>query len=152
VRGLEFVETKYGLDVVTMAGTGVGQGHQDQFVAEMVQWGVPPGQKLQVEEKECTFADFYKHSRMRASVNPKRNQELSWAIVIIASNVGTDHAWTNMFDEKLTLEDVVRYETAQPIDTAACGGTHRLFGLTWALHLHLKAGGRLTGAWRDAAA
>jgi hypothetical protein len=152
VRGLEFVPTKDGLDVVTMAGSGVGQGHQDQFVAEMVQWGVPPGQQLWVENKEYTFADFYLHSKMRASVSPARNQELSWAVVIIATNYGTDHAWTNLFGEKLTLEDVVRYETAQPIDTAACGGTHRLFGLTWALHLHLQRGGRLTGVWRDAAA
>src|SRR6516225_3682306 len=42
IRGLEFEPTSDGLDVVTWAGTGVGQGHQDQFVAEMVQWGVSP--------------------------------------------------------------------------------------------------------------
>jgi len=34
-------------------------------------------------------------------------------------------------DERLwrgaEIEDVVRYELNQPIGTAACGGTHRLF-------------------------
>src|SRR3954462_15981428 len=30
LRGLEFIETPQGVDVVTQAGSGVGQGHQDQ--------------------------------------------------------------------------------------------------------------------------
>ena len=34
---------------------------------------------------------------------------------------------------------------------AACGGTHRLFGLTWAYHLHLKRGGKKEGVWKDTA-
>src|SRR5947209_14807726 len=41
IPGLEFVPEGDGIDVVTMAGSGMGQGHQDQFVAEMVEWGVP---------------------------------------------------------------------------------------------------------------
>ena len=42
VRGMRFVPTADGLDVETRPGTFISQGHQDQFVAEMVQWGVSP--------------------------------------------------------------------------------------------------------------
>ena len=39
VRGMRFLQTKHGLDVQT-GPTFVGQGHQDQYVAEMAQWGI----------------------------------------------------------------------------------------------------------------
>jgi hypothetical protein len=150
IRGLEFVPTPDGLDVATWVGTGVGQGHQDQFVSEMVQWGVSPDRKVVVDGKTYKFVDFFAHSRARASVT--KNQELSWAIIIIGTHYGTDHQWTNSFGEKLSFEDIVRYELDQPIDTAACGGTHRLFGLTWAYHLHRAKGKPDTGVWKDVAA
>jgi hypothetical protein len=150
IRGLEFIPTPDGLDVRTMIGTGVGQGHQDQFIAEMTQWSMPRNRPFVVNGKMYTFEDFIRHSHMRASLT--KGQELSWVIIIVSQNYGTDHRWTNSFGESLSLEDVVRYELDQPIDTAACGGTHRLFGLTWAYHLHMAKGGQLTGVWKDVAA
>jgi hypothetical protein len=149
IRGLSFIPTPDGVDVETMAGSGVGQGHQDQFVAEMTQWGMPLDRKFRINNKEYTFADFANNSKMRASV--KSNQELSWAIVIIGQYYGTDISWTNRNGEKQTFADLVRYEVEQPIDTAACGGTHRLFGLTWVYHLHSQRGGKIEGVWRDVA-
>ncbi len=152
--GLNFVPTKHGLDVETVDPRinpdkeFIAQGHQDQFIAEMAQWGMPLERKFKVGGRDYTFADFVNHSKMRSSVT--KEQELSWAIIIIAQFYGTNHAWTNGDGEKLRCEDVVRYELNQPIsDKAACGGTHRLFGLTWAYHLHLKNGGRKEGVWLD---
>jgi hypothetical protein len=149
IRGMEFVKTDQGVDVVTMLGTGVGQGHQDQFIAEMAQWDMPRKRKFIVAGKNYTFEDFIRQSKMHASLT--KNQELSWAVLIVAQYFGTDHRWTNAFGEPLTLEDVVRYEVNQSIDTAACGGTHRLFGLTWAYHLHRVKGGKQEGVWREVA-
>ena len=149
IRGLEFIETPHGLDVVTMAGSGVGQGHQDQFVAEMTQWDMPLDQPILINGKKHRFEEFVRHSKMRTSVT--RSQELGWAIVIISRHYGTNHRWTNMFGEELSLEDAIRYELKLPIPPAACGGTHRLFGLTWAYHLHLQAGGKTEGVWREVA-
>src|SRR5262249_55309115 len=40
IRGLQFLPTRHGLDV-RMGPSYIGQGHQDQFVAEMAQWGMP---------------------------------------------------------------------------------------------------------------
>jgi hypothetical protein len=150
IRGLEFVPTADGLDVVTWAGTGVGQGHQDQFIAEIAQWGMPADRPFTVNGKRYTFADFINHCKMRARVTEK--QELSWAIIIIGTYLGTDYTWTNKNGEKLAFEDVVRYESNEPIvHSPVCGGTHRLFGLTWAYHLHCAKGGAKTGVWNDVA-
>jgi hypothetical protein len=149
VRGLRFIPTAHGLDVQT-GPVFVGQGHQDQFIAEMAQWGMPIDCAFLVHGKEYTFGDFVRHAQMRASV--KGSQELSWAILIIAQYLGTDVEWTNDAREHLHFDDVVRYELNQPIEDGACGGTHRLFGLTWAWHYHLKRGGKTEGVWKDVAA
>jgi hypothetical protein len=148
IRGMEFIPTKHGLDVRTGAQQFVGQGHQDQFVSEMTQWGMTADKPWHVYGKDYTFMDFARHAKMRASV--KSDQELSWAIIMIAEFFSTDLKWTNEKGEKLTFDDVVRYELNQPIEeNAACGGTHRLFGLSWAYFRHLERGGKTVGVWKD---
>ena len=146
LRGLRFLPTAYGLDV-QIGPTMIGQGHQDQFIAEMAQWGIAPDYKFIVYGKEYTFMDFVRHTQMRASVTAK--QELSWAIVVLGQYIGTDASWTNGAGEHIDFEDMIRYELDAPINEAACGGTHRLFGLTWAYYLHLANGGKATGAWKE---
>jgi hypothetical protein len=86
---------------------------------------------------------------MRARVTAE--QELGWAILVIGQYLGTDISWTNAYGEKLRYEDLLRYEVDMNLDGAACGGTHSLFGLTWALQLHLRAGGRTEGIWKEVA-
>jgi hypothetical protein len=149
LRGMDFYPTKHGLDVRTWVGSGVGQGHQDQFVAEMAQWGMPADKMFVVLGKDYTFLDFVHHSQMNARVTAK--QELSWTIVIVGQYLGTDLSWTNAHGEKLHFEDLIRYELDQPVENAACGGTHRLFGLAWVHHLHLQRGGKTEGVWKEIA-
>lgn len=147
IRGLQFLPAKDGLDVQT-GPMFEGQGHQDQFIAEMAQWGMKRDRKFRVGGKDYTFEDFTNHSKMRARVTQK--QELSWAIIIIGEYYGTNITWTNSADETLRFTDVVQYELDQSIDMAACGGTHRLFGFTWAYYLHLRNGGKNEGVWKAA--
>ncbi len=149
VPGMHFIPTADGLDVETGPGTFEKQGHQDQCVAEFVEWNVAPERKFKVDGKDYTFGDFLRYSKARASV--KQNQELEWAMVIIGTHYGTDAAWTNAYGEKLRLEDLVRAELDKDIDKQSCGGTHALFGLTWVYHLHLIHGGETTGVWKDVA-
>ena len=151
MRGLEFeIQEDGSVEVISRPGSGENQGHQDQFVAEMVQWGLPKDREFIVKGKKRTFEDFIRNSKNRASLTKK--QELSWTVLIVAQHYGTDHRWTNNFGETLTLEDLLRYEIKDPIDlTTACGGTHRLFGLTWVYNLHRKNHGKKEGAWKDTA-
>jgi hypothetical protein len=148
MRGLQFIQTKHGLDV-QIGPIMVGQGHQDQFVAEMAQWNMPADRKFVVFGRDYTFMDFVRHSQMRARVTAE--QELGWAILVIGQYLGTDISWTNAYGEKLKYKDLLRYEVDMNLDGAACGGTHSLFGLTWALHLHLRAGGKTEGIWKEVA-
>jgi hypothetical protein len=147
---LDFIPTPDGLDVRTWEGTGVGQGHQDQFIAEMAQWGLSKDKKFIVSGTAYTFNDFIRHAKARARVTD--NQELSWAVLIVGQFYGPDYHWTNSAGEKISVEDMVRYELHQPIASSpVCGGTHRLFGITWVYHLHRAKGGQKVGAWKEAA-
>jgi hypothetical protein len=146
VRGMEFIPTKDGLDVRT-GPMFVGQGHQDQFIAELAQWNMPTDRKFLVHGKEYTYMDFVRHTKARASL--RSGQELSWAILVLGQYLGTDITWTNNQGEKLHFEDLIRYELDQPMDNAACGGTHRLFDLAWVYYLHLNKGGKAEGVWKD---
>jgi hypothetical protein len=149
VPGVHFFPTPYGLDVETGPGTFTKQGHQDQFIAEMVEWAVPTDYRFVVEGKNYFFDDFLQHTKMRVSV--QEPQELEWAIVIIATRFGTNIEWTNGAGEHLHFEDLIRAALAKDTDKAACGGTHMLFGLTWAYYLHLKNGGQTVGVWKEVA-
>ncbi len=157
IKGMQFLPTEFGLDVIDVRTRPdwqfKAQGHQDQFIAEMAQWGMPRDKKFRVAGKDYTFEDFIRQSKMRASVKQEPKQELSWAIVIVAQYYGTDiPAWQNMYKETITFDDMMRYEVNESVEMAACGGTHRLFGLTWAYHLHRKNGGKEEGVWKDVAA
>jgi hypothetical protein len=150
VRGMEFIPTPDGLDVRTVAGSGVAQGHQDQFIAEMAQWGLPKDKKFIVNGTAYTFNDFIRNAKARARVTT--NQELSWAVLIVGQFYGPDYRWTNGAGEKISVEDMVDYELNQPIaNSPVCGGTHRLFGITWVYHLHRAQGGKKEGVWKKAA-
>jgi hypothetical protein len=152
VNGLEFIPTPEGVDVLVAPGTFVSQGHTDQFVAEMVEWGVPPDRKFVINGKDYTFMDFLRKSQARASVS--KPMELEWSLVIIGTTFGTHCKWTNALGElggEVHFEDLVRAEVDKPLSAAACGGTHRLFGLTWVYQLHLNKGGKTEGVWKDVA-
>jgi hypothetical protein len=148
LRGLRFIPTEYGVDVET-GEMFVSQGHQDQFIAEMAQCGLPADKVFTIRGKKYKFLDFIRHSQMRARTNA--NQELSWTILAVGQYLGTDITWTNSSGEKLTFEDLVRYEVDANVEQAACGGTHRLFGLQWTHNLHLGKGGKTVGVWKDLA-
>jgi hypothetical protein len=144
LRGLHFIPTEYGVDVENGVQF-ISQGHQDQFIAEMAQCGMAADKPFIVEGKKYHLMDFVRHSQMRARVG----QELSWTIVVLGQYLGTDITWTNSHGEKLRFEDLVRSEVDADVKQAACGGTHRLFGLNWVYNLHLRKGGKTEGVWKD---
>ena len=143
IRGLAFVPTDAGLDVITVGKDPFlkeheGQGHQDQFVAEMIQWGVPQNRQIKIAglpNKTFKFQDFVEESKARARVD--QDQELGWCLIVVADyGGGTEAEWTNRAGQKLKFEQMLEYEMKADINIAACGGTHRLFGVAWAYHRH----------------
>lgn len=145
IRGFSFFPTQYGLDV-QMGPTFLGQGHQDQFFGYLAQGGLKAEQPVVVYGKPYTVMDFVRHTKARA----RTNQELSWTIIVLSEYVGTTDRWKNSAGEMISFEDLLRAEINAPVNSAACGGTHRLEGITWALHTHLRRGGKREGVWKDA--
>ena len=144
IRGMRFTPTEHGLRV-RMGPTFVGQGHQDQFVAVLGQLGIPVDRKVTVYGRDYAVRDFV----TQVQADARLDQELSWTIIVLSQYADTADAWTNSAGEKLRFEDLVRAELSAALDQAACGGTHRLYGLTWALHAHLRKGGKLGGVWTE---
>jgi hypothetical protein len=144
IRGLRFTPTDRGLDVLTV-GMGFdlreheAQGHQDQFLAEMIQWGVPADREIRVASapgRKFKFQDFVEESKARCLTDG--TQELSWSLIVVAEyGGGTEAVWTNRRGEKLTFDQILDYELKADMSVAACGGTHRLFGVAWAYHRHM---------------
>jgi hypothetical protein len=155
IKGLEFIvheniaDGKDGIDV-KIGPTFYGQGHRDQFVAEMTQLGMPLDTVFKIpyktEVREYTFASFVHYSKVSSIVYG--DEEFSWTILIVSQFFGTQVSWTNTIGQKVNFEDLVKHEVEQPIESAACGGTHRLFGLTWAYYIHLRDGGKMTPVWQ----
>ncbi|HLN30394.1 MAG TPA: hypothetical protein VK395_21810 [Gemmataceae bacterium] len=151
VRGMKFWPTAHGLEVQT-GPTFVGQGHQDQFIAELAQWGMPADRKFLVDGTEYHYMDFVRNAQARSRITgATERQELSWTVLVVGQYVDTEASWKNQYGEQLRMEDLLRYELNEPMDKAACGGTHRLFDLCWVHYLHLKHGGKTTGIWKDVA-
>lgn len=158
INGLQFLdEHPWGLDV-QLGPPGIGQGHQDQYVAELAQQGMPLDRQVLLPRYEKdkligrdkhTFKDLVRYVKNRAST--KQGQELSWTIMVLSHYEGTNFEWTNRYKEKWHFTDLIRAELDASVEQAACGGTHRLFGLTWALHVHVKKGGKVEGIWKEVA-
>src|SRR5207245_10487312 len=102
LRGLRFIPTESGVDVETGEQLFVSQGHQDQFVAEMAQCGLPADKQFEIHGKKYTFMDFVRHSQMRARLSA--NQELSWTIVVVGQYLGTDISWTSSHGQHLRVQ------------------------------------------------
>ena len=146
---MHFIPSADGLDVETGPGTFVMQGHQDQFVAEMVEWGVSPDRKFIVGGKDYTFNDFLRFSKARVSV--KTPQELEWALVIIGTHYGTNCR----VDQRLRRKSPLR----RP-DPGRAGQGYRQGGLRrhappvrpdLGLSPSLAHSGETTGVWKEIA-
>lgn len=131
IRGLVFTPTAHGVDVQTVglgAMPGVkeheAQGHQDQFLAEMIQWGVPADRPVRIAgfpERTFKLQDFVEESKARCRIDER--QELSWCLIVVADyGGGTEAVWTNKYGQKLRYEQLLEYEMNADINVAACGG------------------------------
>ena len=68
----------------------------------------------------------------------------------MAHYLHTDAEWENRNGETWSLSRLMEEEIEQPIRGAACGGTHRLFGLSYGCQRRLLATGQLDGVYRRA--
>jgi hypothetical protein len=126
-------------------GAGV-QGHDGQFLAILAQSRVPANYPLQVGRKRYTLEDLIDYE-MRTC---QAKTELTFKLISLSHYLVNDATWINDKGEQWSIERLVEEELAQPIIGSACGGTHRLMGLSYALKQRKAAGLPIDGHYARA--
>ena len=126
---------------------GVGlQGHSGQYLAILAQCRVSAKSPLLLGDHEFTVADLVEAEKL----NCRTGTELTFALIGLAHYLPTDATWRSGDGDAWSLERLMQEELRQPIRTAPCGGTHRLFGLAYGCQRRLKATGELEGVYKRA--
>lgn len=139
-------QPRYGLKAILESGSRTGQGHADQWFAVLAQCGLQPTQRIWAGGHRYTMEDFLR--QVQLDVHQNVLQEYSWTLIGLTTYLPTDAEWTDAEGKPWSIADLVQMEAEHTVGDGACGGTHRLIGLTMALNRHLDQGGKLQGAWK----
>jgi len=148
LNGWVLVPGDKGLEAILEPGSKSGQGHEDQWLGYLSLIGLKDTTPIKVGDRTFTVRDLMNQAMW--DIYP--GMESTWTLMGLAAYVPEETQWKSKNGEDWTTERVVQMEsTLDPtpdLRNSACGGTHRLVGLTVALQRHLKNGGKLTGGWR----
>lgn len=146
LRGWNLQEGSHGLKAVLESGSRSGQGHPDQWLGYLSLCGLEPDHPIIVQGRTYTLFDLV----TQAQADIYDGMEASWTLMGLSTYLPLDATWTAADGSEWDLERIVAMEAAQDINESACGGTHRLSGLSVALNRYLAEGGELTGGWLEA--
>jgi hypothetical protein len=157
MKGWSLVETEHGILSKIEPGK-YGQGHDDQWLAILSQWNVPITRPLKVNGKDYTVYDLVR----RTMHDCYEGKESSWTIIALSKHLEPiDQKWVATDRQTWTLEQLVSMEAGpihdeeagqEMILSGACGGTHRLIGLSIALNNYRakRPDAELAGGWEAA--
>ncbi|MGE0609354.1 MAG: ADP-ribosylation factor-directed GTPase activating protein isoform b [Pirellulales bacterium] len=152
LNGWRFMKGEKGLDSLLESGTLTGQGHENQWFGYLSQIGIPADQTLVVHEGSETNTYTMQDVIEQVKWTVRDGQEATWTLMGLATYLPLDARWTAQDGSEWTLEKLVGMEAVQNLNESACGGTHRLYGLTSALNRYkneLKVKDEdLTGGWK----
>lgn len=139
MRGWTLTPTPQGVRAEIEPGK-LGQGHDDQWLAIISQWAVPYTQPIKVAGQDFRIYDMVK----RTMFDCFDGKEASWTIIALSTHLNPiDQKWLARDGKEWTVERLVSQEAGPLYDDAAgedlifngaCGGTHRLIGLSIALN------------------
>ncbi len=126
----------------TRMGIGV-QGHEAQLLAMLAQANVPHNRPLKADGQDFTVTDLIQ-TEMESC---RSDSELTFKLLGLSHYLQSDKVWENAAGEEWSLERLVKEELAQPVDDGACGGTHRLMAISYALAQRRAEGKPIDGHW-----
>ncbi len=141
-RGQTMLTTNGGQLVALKGYFGV-QGHSAQYLAILAQCRVAATSPIAVDGRKFTVADLIEEEKLAC----KPATELTFSLIALAHYLPTDATWTSRDGEQWSLARLVEEEIVQPIRGAPCGGTHRLFGLSYGCQRRLRLTGQLDGVY-----
>jgi hypothetical protein len=128
-------------------GPGV-QGHEGQFLAILAQSRVPGDYPLQINRRQYSVMDLARYEMSTC----REKSELTFKLIGLSFYLEPEQRWRDNRGQTWNLEKMVAEELAQPINGAACGGVHRLMGLSYSIIQRQEAGQPITGHWSRAEA
>lgn len=127
---------------------GVGlQGHMGQFLAMLAQCNVDKSYPIRVAGKEFTIEDLIEAEQETCYTGT----ELTFKLIGLMHYLPSDTTWLNDRGETWSIERLIAEELKQPVRGAACGGTHRLGGLSLAVKKRQARGEPVDGEFLKAA-
>jgi hypothetical protein len=126
---------------------GVGlQGHLGQLLAMLAQCHVSADYPIHVGNNEFTIHDLIEAEKK--TCYPK--SELTFKLIALQHYIDLNDKWVNDQGVDWDFPRLMREEMDQPIRGAACGGTHRLSGLSLAVKTRVRRGEPLDGEYAKA--
>ena len=122
------------------------QGHHGQLLALLAQARVRSDYPLKVEGKDFTVADLIEVEKL--TCYPKT--ELTFKLIGLQRYLNIEDTWVNDQGMQWDFPKLIAEEMAQPVRTAACGGTHRLAGLALAVKKRRASGLPVDGQYAAA--
>lgn len=132
-------------EIDVRVGVGV-QGHKGQFLALLAQCNVTPDYPMLIDNKQLSIRDLIRSEQKDCQAKT----ELTFKLIGLMHYLPSDATWVDNRGESWDIPRLIREEMAQPIRGAACGGTHRLSGLTLAARKRVARGEPLDGDWLKA--
>ena len=122
------------------------QGHAGQFLMIMAYSRVPKDYGLKIGDYEFTIADLVNHEQLTC----KAGTELSFKLLALVHYLGPEATWTDQTGASWSIERLIEEELKQPVIGTACGGTHRMCGLGYAVRKRELRTQTMTGHWARA--
>ncbi len=134
------------MDVLLGPGNGSGQGHEDQWLAVLSQCGLEPDDPVVYRGKNYTIDDLVNQAKW----DIHDGMEASWTVIGLTEYLPLDADWTAKDGSQWTIERIMAMEAKQDLDESACGGSHRLIGMTMALARYVNEGRTPRDGWAQA--
>ena len=123
-------------------GPGV-QGHPAQFLAMLAQSRVKTDFPILVDGKNFTVADLIQHEKDTC----RPASELTFKLIAFTHYLKSDETWKSNDGQDWDIPRVIKEELKQTIHGAACGGTHRMTGFSYAVRKREARGEPFEGQW-----
>ena len=130
---------------VAEQGPGV-QGHDGQFLAMLAQSRVNIDYPIKVGGRDFKVRDLVESEKLGC----RSGSELTFQLIGLVHYLPSDAEWKNSYGQTWNIQRLIREEIAQPIRGATCGGSHRLFGLAYAVRERTGREEPIDGEYRRA--
>jgi hypothetical protein len=119
------------------------QGHPGQFLAMLAQVRLAQDYPIRVGGKQLSVKDLIEAEKRTCGTD----KELTFKLIGLSHYLESDAEWLNEHGEIWTIPKMLQIEMAQPVNGAACGGTHRVMACCYAVLKREQRGEPLFGPY-----